>query len=447
MFGSMQKDPLKDPLKIKEGMTMARPATQLTDTTITNAKPKDKKYKLFDGDGLFLLVMPNGSKRWRLKYRFNGKEKEYAIGIYPTITLKKAREKKLELKRLIADGIDPSIKKKQDKKSKTEDKKLTEFEKKTQLHLVVEEWLELHEKKVTEYTAKKTRALLYEKLLPAFSKYTDRNHITSSIPISHIKHFEITVLLKRTAQETEYTAKRLKQFLNRIWLFAVTSGYCETNIISNISNEVLPLPKTKNMAKITDEKILGRLLNDLDNYMGNLIVKASLQFLTYTMLRANTLVTLKWEYIDFENRVLTIPREKMKVKDKNLNDFILPLVPQAIKILKEVQEITGKGEYVFSIVGKPISKESGNRALKIMGYNDASKGMKQTQHSFRGTFRSLADTHQEQHKASFEAKEAVLDHQVGGKVERAYTHKSDYVEQMRGLLEWYADYLEGVKNG
>lgn len=425
---------------------MPRPTTQLTDTAITTAKPKEKKYKLYDGGGLFLLIMPIGSKLWRVKYRFNGKEKEYAIGAYPTFTLSKARTIRDELKRHVAEGIDPNEKKRQEKRKDTEEEKLTAFEIKTQLHLVVDEWLELHEKNVEAYTARKTRALLYEKLLPAFSKYTDRQHVKTSTPISHIKHFEITELLKATAKKTEYTAKRLKQFLNRIWLFAVTSGYCEANIISNISNEVLPAPKTKNMAKITDEKILGSLLNDIDNYNGNVIVRASLQFLVYTMLRATTLVTLKWEYIDFDNKVLTIPRATMKVKDTNLNDFILPLVPKAIEILKELQGLTGADEYVFSIAGKPINKESGNKALRILGYNDESKGLKQTQHSFRGTFRSLADTHQEEHKASFEAKEAVLDHQVGGKVERAYTHKSDYVEQMRGLLEWYADYLEGVKN-
>ena len=282
-------------------------------------------------------------------------------------------------------------------------------------------------------------------MLPSFSKYTDRENIKTSTPISHIKHFEITTLLKDTAKETEYTAKRLKQFLHRIWLFAVTSGYCDYNIISNISNEVLPAPKTKSMPKITDEIILGRLLNDIDNYKGNMVVKASLQFLVYTMLRATTLVTLKWEYVDFENKILTIPREKMKVKDENLNDFTLPLVDKAIDILGELKTLTGVDEFVFSIANKPINKESGNKALRLMGYDDESKGLKQTQHSFRGTFRSLADTHQEKHKASFEAKEAVLDHQIGGKVERAYTHKSNYVEQMRGLLGWYADYLDEVK--
>ena len=424
---------------------MPRQTIQLTDTAITKARAKEKKYKLYDGRGLFLLVMPTGSKLWRLKYRFNHKEKEYAIGTYPTITLSKARDKRDELKRLVSEGLDPNEKKKQEKQTVTEQVKLTKLEIKSQLHLVVNEWLELHEKKVTAYTARKTRALLDEKLLPSFSKYTDRQNIRTSTPISHIKHFEITALLKEVAKDTEYTAKRLKQFLHRIWLFAVTSGYCEDNIISNISNEVLPAPKTKSMPKITDEVILGRLLNDIDNYKGNIVVRASLQFLVYTMLRATNLVTLKWEYIDFENKTLTIPRELMKVKDENLNDFTLPLVDKAIAILREIETLTSADEYVFSIANKPINKESGNKALRLMGYDDENKGLKQTQHSFRGTFRSLADTHQEKHKASFEAKEAVLDHQVGGKVERAYTHKATYVEQMRGLLEWYADYLEGLK--
>lgn len=442
--------PLKSiltPLKDMRGYAMPRQTTPLTDTTIRKATAKEKKYKLYDGGGLILLVTPAGSKLWKFKYRFNNKEKEYALGGYPIVTLVKAREKRDQLKRLLSEGIDPSEQKKQEKHIATEAVKLTALEKRSQLHLVVNEWLGLHEKKVSAYTAKKTRSLLERTLLPPYSKYTLQSNIETSTPIGHIKHFEITALLKEVAKETEYTAKRLKQFLDRIWLFGVTSGYCEANIISNISNEVLPSHKTKSFAKVTDEVILGGLLNDIDNYEGNIIVKASLQFLVYTMLRATTLVTLKWEYVDFEAKTLTIPREKMKVKDKNLNDFVLPLVPQAIDILKTLHKLTGANEYIFSISDKPINKESGNKALRIMGYTDESKGMKQTQHSFRGTFRSLVETHQEKHRASFEAKEAVLDHQVGGQVERAYTHKSNYVEQMRELLEWYADYLEGVKCG
>jgi len=161
-----KEKPPKRPPKNKRGNAMPRPTTQLTDTAITNAKPRDKKYKLYDGGGLFLLVMPTGSKLWRVKYRFKGKEKEYAIGTYPIYTLSKARAIRDEIKRTIADGIDPNEKKKQEKQKQKEEVKLTAFEQKTQLHLVVDEWLALHEKKVTDYTAKKTRALLYEKLYP-----------------------------------------------------------------------------------------------------------------------------------------------------------------------------------------------------------------------------------------------------------------------------------------
>lgn len=425
---------------------MARQTTQLTDKAITTAKAKEKKYKLYDGGGLFLLVTPTGSKLWRLKYRFDNKEKEYAIGVYPATTLSKARKDREELKELIANGINPNEKKKQEKQTATADKKLTEFEEKSQLHLVVNEWLALHEKKVSAYTAKKTRALLYKKLLPPFATFSPNGYVKTSTPISHIQHPQIVQMLKEVAKETEYTAKKLKQFLGRIWLFAVTSGYCDSNIIANISDEVLPVAEVKNTPKITDEIILGKLLNDIDNYRANIIVKASLQFLVYTMLRAKNLSELKWEYVDFENRTITIPRPLMKVKDKNFDDFTLPLVKQAINILEEIHKLTGTSEYVFSIShNKPISSETGNKALRIMGYTDESKGMKQTQQSFRGTFRSLANTYQEKHKVSLEAKEAVLDHHLGSKVERAYTHKSDYVEQMRGLLEWYADFLDGVK--
>ncbi|MEY3090555.1 MAG: hypothetical protein RL113_871 [Pseudomonadota bacterium] len=420
---------------------MARTTTPLTVKEVENAKSKAKKYKLYDGNGLFLLVLPNGSKLWRYKYRLNGKEYEYAIGSFTKVTLAKAREKRKELDELVLDCIDPNTLKQKHQNEEKQVKALSDFETKTQLHLVVDEWLQVHEKKVNAYTATKTRALLYNELLPYFSKKTPIGHIKTSTPISHIKHYEITKILKTKAEQTEYTAKRLKQFLGRIWLFAVTSGYCETNIIMNISDEILPAPKTTHIAKITEEEELSKLLKSIDAYKGNTVVKASLQFVSYTMLRASTLVHLKWKYVDFEAKTLTIPREDMKVKDSNLNDFTLPLVDEAINILNELQPLSGWGEYIFAIDGKPINKESGNRALQNMGYKS-----KHTLHSFRGTFRSLAETHQDEHKATYEVKEAVLDHRVGGKVERAYTHKSNYLEQMRELLKWYADYLDGLKN-
>lgn len=426
---------------------MPKIAVPLSVLEIKNAKSKERNYKLSDGKGLYLIVTTNGGKWWRLDYAIQGKRKTLSLGTYPTVTLEAVREEALRLKRLIRQGIDPLEERKQSKEQIIEDTKLNEFEQKTQLHLVVDEWFKLHEKKVKSYTAGKTRALLDSKLIPYFGEYTPKGHLKASTPISHIKHHEITALLKEVANETEYTAKRLKQFLDRIWLFGVTSGYCDQNIIANISNEILPASKVEHIAKITDEEALRQLLHGIDNYTGGVMVKSSLQFVTYTMLRASTLVSLKWEYVDWKAKTLTIPREQMKVKDGNLPDFVIPLVDQALRVLEELRPISGGGAYIFGINGKPINKESGNKALRVMGFDGKEGRAKQTMHSFRGTFRSLAETHQEAHNAPYEVKEAVLDHIVGGKVQRAYTHKANYTEQMRGLLEWYADYLEGVKNG
>lgn len=426
---------------------MPKHAIPLTDTQIKKSKPKDRNYKLSDGKGLYMIVSTNGGKWWRLDYTFEDKRKTLSLGTYPTVTLVDAREEALRLKRMIHQGIDPLEERKEEKQQIKEDTKLNEFEQKTQLHLVVDEWFKLHEKKVSGYTAGKTRALLDNKFIPYFAKLTSKGYVKTSTPISKIKHYEITALLKEVSKETEYTAKKLKQFLDRIWIFAVTSGYCEQNIISNISNEILPSSKVEHISKITDERSLSQLLHSIENYTGGVMVKASLQFVTYTMLRASTLVNLKWEYVDFEAKTLTIPREQMKVKDSNLSDFVLPLVDQAMDVLEELKPISGRGMYIFSANGKPINKESGNKALRLMGFDGKEGRDKQTMHSFRGTFRSIAETHQSKHNASYETKEAILDHQVGNKVERAYTHKANYTEQMRGLLEWYANFLDEVKNG
>jgi len=166
------------------------------------------------------------------------------------------------------------------------------------------------------------------------------------------------------------------------------------------------------------------------------------------MLRAENMTTLRWEMIDFDNKILTIPRDEMKVKDKNLNDFKLPLTDTAIAILNEIKPFTGWGKWVLHGVHdtqKPLNVESCNKALRVMGYDDIEKGTKQTQHSFRGTYRSLVETYADKHRMSFEVKEAVLDHHEKSQVVRAYMHKADYTEQMRELLEWWEIFLLGLK--
>jgi integrase len=157
---------------------------------------------------------------------------------------------------------------------------------------------------------------------------------------------------------------------------------------------------------------------------------------------------LRWHQIDFDKAIITIPREEMKTDDENLPDFVIPLPKQALDILQEVKEIHGWGQWVFHGLQdhfKHVNKNTGNKALKNMGFNDEKNGRKQTLHSFRGTFRSLSETYAKEHGVSFEVRERALDHHEQNKVVRAYTHKADYTEQMRELMQWWANFLDKVK--
>ncbi|MBN2825855.1 MAG: site-specific integrase [Campylobacterales bacterium] len=355
-----------------------------------------------------------------------------------------ARKKANQFREEIAKGIDPLEVKAEIKEQLTHDDK-------SQFHKVVYQWIdEIIAKNNTTTTINRIRRTFERDVFPYLCSYNQDHHIVSSPPISEISHSDILKIVKEKSLTTAETAKRILSNCNRIWIFAISHEYCEYNVIANISaKDSLPRIQKKHYPKITDTKILGELLHDMDNYKGNKIIRLALQLLPYVMLRAENLCTLRWKYVDFKKRLLTIPRELMKVKDKNLDDFVLPLTNKALEILQETHQLTSWSPLVFHSVTdihKPINPTSINKALKIMGYNDERSGKKQTIHSFRGTFRSLIETHANEHKASFEVKESILDHHSGSMVERAYTHKADYTKQARELLEWWEEFLERVKN-
>lgn len=427
---------------------MARKAVPLTDTEIKKAKSAEKDYKLFDGGGLFLLIKPTGGKLWRLKYLFEGKEKLISLGTYPETTLAEARAKRDEYKREIAKGIDPSAERKESK-AKNEEKAIEEQAAVDgQFHRVAYEWLATL--KDVESTLKKRKASFENDIFPYLCTYNEQHIIISSKHIKEITHPELLRILKIKERIAPSVAERRFNDCKRLWRYAINHGYTEINIPDRITNDAFVPRKEKHYPKITDEKILGELLRAIDDYKGKggLIVRSMLRFLTIIPLRATNLCMLRWHQIDFEKSILTIPRSEMKVNDVNLPDFVIPLPKQAINILKEIREITGWGQWVFHGVRKNFehaNKESGNKALRIMGFVDEKNGRKQTQHSFRGTFRSLSETYAKEHGVSFEVRERALDHHEENKVVRAYTHKADYTEQMRELMQWWADFLDKVK--
>lgn len=419
----------------------------LCDTEIKNAKPKEKKYVLSDGNGLQLLIKPDGKKIWEVRYTLAGKPKATTIGNYPLVSLAEARERRNTFKSKIVNGIDP-IQEKKEIKALIEEKKLeNEALKNAQFHLVAYGWLETLSNDETTMT--KRRRAFERDIFPYLCEYDDQHTIISSKHIDTITHGELLRIINEKEKTAVETARRLLADCNRLWLYAISHGHASFNITTNISKkDALKKPVKNHYAKITDEKILGELLRAIESYSG-IIIRNALRFTSIIPLRAENLAELKWSYIDLDKATLTIPRPKMKVKDKKLPDFMLPLPHQAIAILKEIKELTGWGEWVFHGISNPLvhmDKESPNKALRSMGFVDEINGRKQTIHSFRGTYRSLCETYAREHGASFEVMEKVLDHQEANQAVRAYTHKADYTEQMRELLQWWANFLDEIKN-
>lgn len=425
---------------------MPKQATPLTDAQIKQAKPKDKPYKLSDGKGLYLIVNPNGGKWWRLNYLFDKKQMTLSVGTYPTVSLTNARQEALKLKEQVKQGINPSQQKKELKEAIQQKKQDEIINDNSQIHLVVNGWLDTYAKRVSHITLKKETSRITTHILKPFSQFNKEGFIISSKPISKISHSELSNILTNISNDKAETADRLFSHCKGIWLYAISKGFADRNILADIDKRnTLAKVDNEHRPKITNEATLKELLIAIDNYPNNIIIRQLLKLVCHIPLRAENISSLKWDYVDFENRLLEIPRNQMKVKNKNLPPFRLPLTAQAIEILQDTKNYFNHQVWVFPSFGKSnqhINKESPNKALKIMGFNE--DGKKQTLHSFRGTFRSIAETYKHIHKADKEAMEAVLDHIEPNKSTLAYTHQADYTKQMKPLLEWWSDYLNDI---
>ncbi|WP_243555397.1 tyrosine-type recombinase/integrase [Helicobacter cinaedi] len=277
-----------------------------------------------------------------MRYSFGDKRKLITIGQYPSVSLEQTRENAIGYKKLILAEADPQENKKLDKAAKIKMKE-------GQLHLVVEAWLKFKEKQVTYSTLKRDRRMMEQHLLPNFSKYESDRKIVSSTHIEDIAHSDITHIIAKIQDYRVELARRLFAHCLSIWQFALGRGYTETNCLFKIDTKQLLLPKvTNHYEKITDEATLGELLRAIDGYIHSSIIRSALKFVSIIPLRAENLATLKWSYIDFEKKILTIPRSEMKVKKKSFPNFSLPLPTQAIEILKEIKKKIQVGVFGYS---------------------------------------------------------------------------------------------------
>ncbi|RRS32849.1 MAG: hypothetical protein P794_00210 [Epsilonproteobacteria bacterium (ex Lamellibrachia satsuma)] len=398
----------------------------LTKLAIDNAKPNNDngtlKYKRYpDGGGLYLLATAKGGKLWRYNFSLNNKKYVYSIGKYPAITLKDAREIHRELKSKVGKGINPVEVKREKKIAKRKANKNT-------FQDIAEAYLKMKKEDLAESTFTRYERALKRDFYP----------FIGAIPIDKVTRGDLidiaTYVQQRGALET---AHRYLNLCNQIWKYALQFDKVEHNIVADIDKTIaLKKFKNKKYKTITEPKRIGELLKAIDGYTGSFTTRHLLRFLPYVFVRSANIRFAEWSEFDLKKKVWTIPASKMKAGKEHK----IPLSEQAIKILEEVGQYTHDAKYVFHSPlsrTRPLTDVAVSSALKRLDFGDEI-----VPHGFRAMFSTIA----REHKKRDEVIEALLAHTDTNKVRSVY-NRADYAEEKREIIQWYADYLEGVKIG
>ncbi len=390
----------------------------LTDTAIKTAKPGAKPYKLFDEKGLYLLVNPRGARLWRLKYRVDGREKVLAIGPYPEVSLAKARERREEARRSLADQIDPGVRKRAERLAQTDT-----FE------AIAREWLALQKRGLSEKTFLRKLGWLEDFLFPYLGRH----------PIAKITAPEILAALKRIeARGFRETAHRARSTASNILRYAVATGRAERDITTDLRGALAPVVTT-NRAAITVPVQIGQLMRTIYAYRGQRPTESALKLAPLLFVRPTELRAAEWSEFDLnaEHPEWRIPASRMKMAEEH----VVPLPRQAIAILRDLQPITGDGRYVFpSLRGadRPISGNTVNFALRSMGYS----GDQITGHGFR----AMASTCLNEQGFPPDVIELQLAHAERSEVRAAY-NRAKRIQERRAMMQSWADYLDRLRMG
>ncbi len=394
----------------------------LTDAKIRAAKATEKAEKLFDGGGLYLLIAPladgNVGRRWRLKYRFRGKEKLLAIGTYPEISLREAREARDDAKKLLVRGTDPAAQKKADRIIQTDTFKA-----------IAEEWLRMQSSKLAEVTLDKAR-WIFEGFI--YSKLGDKL-------ITEIKAPDLLMALRAIEHKGMHeTASRAKQRVGQIFRFAIATGRAERDITADLRGALAPVV-VKNRAAITDPGKVGELMRAIDGYQGDPATCAALKLAPLTFVRPGELRGAAWAEFDLDAAEWRIPGERMKVQTRE--PHIVPLSRQAVAVLRGLEPLTGNGRLVFPSLRsreREMSENTLNAALRRMGFQQH----EMTAHGFR----AMASTLLNEQGFPPDVIELQLAHQERNKVRAAY-NRATRLPERRKMMQAWADYLDGLKAG
>lgn len=391
----------------------------LSDTAIRNTKPADKPVKMTDGDGLYLLVQPSGAKWWRFDYRFAGKRKTLSMGVYPDVSLKQAREKREDARKLVAAGIDPS----EHRKATKDEAVGNTFE------AVAREWYSKQVTVIKTSTAEKLLRRLEGDVFP----------FIGAQPIDQITAPEVLTVIKRIdGRGAHDIAKRTYQTIGRIFRYGVGHGLCVRDPSRDIeTRDVLQPVKTRHHASITDPKQVGALMRAIDGFVGSFVTKCALQLAPLVFVRPGELRHAEWAEIDLDAAEWRIPADKMKMAETH----IVPLSAQAVAILREIQPLTAGKRYVFPSErggGRPMSENTINAALRRLGYTRD----EMTGHGFR----SMASTLLHELSYPHHVIERQLAHAERNAVSAAYNF-AEYLPERRTMMQEWADHLDKLKRG
>ncbi len=391
----------------------------LSDTSVRMAKPRPKSYKLSDGHGLYLEVAPSGSRYWRLKYRFQGKEKRLSFGVYPVVTLARARDDALAARRLLHDGIDPA----EHRRVQAQEALLAAA---NSFEAVAREWHGIMKPQWTPHHARNVIESLEQDIFPALG----------TKPIAELKAPEILhairAIEKRGAVDI---AQRVRQRCSAVFAFAIGTGYAETNPVAAMQG--IFATRRKEPRKMLPREELPEFLNKLANFKGDRTIGIALNFVILTMVRTKELREACWAEFDIAKRLWSIPAARMKMRAPH----VVPLSNQTLALLAALKPITGSYALLFpgrSDHQKPISENTLLYALYRMGYHQRA-----TTHGFRALASTILN---ECGLWRPDAIERQLAHREQNAVRAAY-HRAEYMEERARMMQWWADHLDAAESG
>lgn len=389
----------------------------LTDPEIRNAKPADKTKRLYDSRGLYIEITPRGGKYWRHKYRFGGKEKRLSYGVYPEVTLKEARERRDEARRLLRDGLDTSAERKREK-ARTVERHMNTFE------AIAQEWFEKWSPTASPSYSERTWSRLQRFIIPYLG----------ARPLAEIEPPDVLAALRRIeARGTGETAHRVRNVIGQVFRYGVATGRCSRDPTADLRG-ALGTVKGKHYPAPTDPKRVGELLRMLEAHQGEPVVSAALRLAPMLFVRPGELRKMRWSNLDLEACEWRFTLSKVHT------EHLVPLADQAVAIIKELHPLTGHGEHVFRALrgDRPISDAALTAALRRLGI----PADELVVHGWRATARTLLH---ERLNFPPDIIERQLGHRVPDRLGAAY-NRTRFLDERRKMMQAYADYLDVLKN-